>query len=442
LNNNNVSFVRKSRSEFRNYYMLENLKNLRTLALIFWGLNLIFRLLLSVVPSGVTKAQNFPEFNVSNWINLIAAPLMWLSADLLYKSLQKNGVTTFTMRILVVLSAIFLVLTGMISSFIVTYIPSDNLITFMVALIVVGVVFTFEMPGTWVISLITFAAFSGLLFTLSHSSTEILYNELIGLVLLAGFTFVSRANFNYKAKHFLQLVEINQNKIEIENASNFKNEVLGMVAHDLRNPIAAVESLAMLMEMGNTDKDTLENLDMMKQSCAKARAIINDLIEVARNDSAASFEVQRCDMDNILHDIASTWDNIAGMRGRVKYVNHTHDAFAYINIEKFQRVVDNLITNAAKFSPDLEKIDVTLNKADKELIIEVRDHGVGIPAKILPQIFDRFTKAGRTGLRGEHSTGLGLSIVKQIIEKHNGTIAVTSTEGHGSTFTIHLPAVV
>ena len=73
-------------------------------------------------------------------------------------------------------------------------------------------------------------------------------------------------------------------------------------------------------------------------------------------------------------------------------------------------------------------------------IIEVRDHGLGIPKELIPHLFDRFSKAGRTGLRGEQSTGLGLSIVKQIIERHKGNISVSSIENQGSIFRISIPA--
>jgi signal transduction histidine kinase len=84
-------------------------------------------------------------------------------------------------------------------------------------------------------------------------------------------------------------------------------------------------------------------------------------------------------------------------------------------------------------------VEVILTRKDQLVVIEIRDHGIGIPANKLPIIFDPFSKAGRTGLKGEQSTGLGLSIVKQIVEKHNGTIEVESEEGKGSTFRIILP---
>ena len=103
--------------------------------------------------------------------------------------------------------------------------------------------------------------------------------------------------------------------------------------------------------------------------------------------------------------------------------------------------MDNLISNALKFSKDNDKIEIRLDKENKMAIIEVKDHGLGIPKDMLPHLFERFSKAGRTGIHGEESTGLGLSIVKQILERHKGEIEVDSIENQGSTFTIKLPAL-
>jgi len=112
---------------------------------------------------------------------------------------------------------------------------------------------------------------------------------------------------------------------------------------------------------------------------------------------------------------------------------------ALINREKMHRVMDNLISNAIKFSrAEDDNVEITLRQTSKGSFIDVKDFGVGIPANLLPNIFDRFSKASRKGLQGEESIGLGLSIVKQIILKHGGDINVESTEKQGSTFTISL----
>jgi signal transduction histidine kinase len=100
--------------------------------------------------------------------------------------------------------------------------------------------------------------------------------------------------------------------------------------------------------------------------------------------------------------------------------------------------MDNLISNAVKFSGTSEHIEILLNEENDNIYISVKDFGMGIPEDLLPYIFDRFSKASRKGIRGEESVGLGLSIVRQIIRKHDGEIVVNSTEKVGTTFTFIL----
>lgn len=439
------SFVRsiavKSRAEFRNYYMLQNLRGIKTLCLLFWGMNLAIRLMLSFFPDTLTRAQNFPEFNTYNWIHIIISPIFFVCVYLLLQNYKKTLKATPLMSALGVVFSIYIILSGMVSSFMATYIPSDNLVTFMIALTVVGVVCVFEYTETWLITLVTAAVFVILLTMLTGHDTEILYNMLICAILLTGFYFISRYNYSYRANHFLQLVEINRKNLEIERASNFKTEVLGMVAHDLRNPIAAVESIAMIMELDAVDEDTQDNISMVKQSCVKARGIIDDLIEVARNESQQAFDMQKTELNQLLNDVVSTWKATVKTSHNILFTSYYNPVYVNINALKFQRVMDNLISNAAKFSDEKSPIEISLSKTNTFALIEVRDNGLGIPEDMLPKIFDRFSKAGRQGLRGEQSTGLGLSIVQQIIERHNGKIEVKSKVNEGSMFRIFLPLV-
>jgi signal transduction histidine kinase len=165
------------------------------------------------------------------------------------------------------------------------------------------------------------------------------------------------------------------------------------------------------------------------------------LLESARNQNATSFVTERTELNRFLEETVEKWQTQKGSK-QIEMISRVVPAFAAINHEKFQRVIDNLVGNALKFSKEGSRVDVTLNKKAPNIIIEVTDHGIGIPKDKLPIIFEAFTRAGRPGLNGEQSTGLGLSIVKQIVEKHKGTINVESEEGKGSTFKIVLPAGV
>ncbi|HEX8019521.1 HAMP domain-containing sensor histidine kinase [Mucilaginibacter sp.] len=429
----------KYRSQYRDHYTYQNLVAIRGASTIFLVLNVIIRILYLVFPVSLTKAQNFPEFNFSNWVFIIVTPIFLIASNLFIVGFKRHKKSTTGMSLLVFLFALYIIVCGMYSSFIATSDPSNALTLYLVALSLISVIVVLEYYETVLLLIAVELFFTSLLFYSQTPATDMLYNQLISAILISGFYFISRYFFTYKANYYLQVIEIREKNSEIEKASEFKNQVLGMVAHDLRNPIAAVESIAMMMELDEVDDDTQDNINMMKASCVKARSIIDDLLEAARNENIAVFETQNTELNQLLGNIVSEWKKQPDNKVNVIFSSSANPVNAKINYEKFHRVIDNLISNAVKFSKDRDNVDVRLSRQNDLIFIDVQDYGVGIPAAMLPEIFNRFSKAGRTGLRGEKSTGLGLSIVRQIIEKHKGTISVTSTEGQGSTFRITLP---
>jgi len=356
----------------------------------------------------------------------------------LYRKHQKADIV---MGLFVFAFAFFIIFCGMYSSFIATSDPRNALTLYLTALSIISVVFVLENAETIVLIIITELVFTYLLYYTAAEPTEMIYNQLISVTLLFCFYFISRYFYSYKSSYFLQLMDIREKNIAIEKANAFKNEILGMVAHDLRNPIGAVETIAMMMEMEEVTKDTHENLEMIKTSCAKARGIITDLLDAANNENINIIDTQRTELNHFLKSIVNDWKAQKNGKGNLALIGSKDQIFAEINAEKLQRVMDNLITNALKFSKEGGKIDIYLSEKDGFAVVEVRDYGVGIPPNMLPHIFERFSKARRQGVHGEQSTGLGLSISKQIIENHNGTIEVMSEERKGSTFTIKLPIV-
>lgn len=345
------------------------------------------------------------------------------------------------MNIFVFLFALYIILCGMFSSFIATSDPRNAMTLYLAGLSIISVVFVFENDETILMIFIVEALFTALLYNTQNEGMEMIYNQLISVILLFCFYFISRYFYSYKSSYFLQLVDIREKNVAIEKAGAFKNEILGMVAHDLRNPIGAIETLAMMMDMDAADDDTRENLEMIKTSCAKARSIIADLLDAANNENINIIETQRTELNYFIKNIINEWKIQKDAKNNIVLISSKNPVFVEINAEKFQRVMDNLITNALKFSKNSNKVEIYLSAKNGKAFIEVRDYGLGIPAELLPHIFERFSKARRPGLRGEQSTGLGLSISRQIIENHNGRIDVTSEEKKGSSFTIQLPLV-
>ncbi|OOQ62248.1 sensor histidine kinase [Mucilaginibacter pedocola] len=429
----------KYSNAYRNYYTYQNLLGVRTASGIFLLLNVIIRILYHIFPESLTKAQNFPEFSFTNWIYIFVTPFFYLGSQLLIGTFQNTKRGSAGMALFVFFFSLYIIVCGMYSSFIATADPSNALTLYLLALSMISVLFVFEYYEVIILLVSIEVLFTILLFHAQADATEMTYNQMISMILLSGFFLTSRYFFSYKASYYRQIVEIREQNAVIEKANKFKNQVLGTVAHDLRNPIAAVESLAMMMELEDPDEETQENLTMMRDSCVKARTIIDDLLEAAKNDGNTNFDTHRTEMNHFLQGIVNTWRITLKGKSQVVLVSDVKSVHALINHEKFPRVVDNLVSNALKFSKETDKVEIHLNRIKERVIIKVVDHGLGIPKEMLPKIFDRFSGAGRTGLKGEQSTGIGLSIVKDIVEGHNGKISVTSIEGKGSTFVIELP---
>ncbi|WP_379091384.1 sensor histidine kinase [Pedobacter sp. UC225_65] len=226
------------------------------------------------------------------------------------------------------------------------------------------------------------------------------------------------------------------NALEQSQADNTR--MMQIVAHDLRNPIGGMFSIAsyMLDENGRTAEDK-ECLEMIITSGKVSLDLVNDLLLVhTKTDDLKKEPVNLSEMlqycVGLLHHKAEL---------KEQQINLQADAEISIlaNQEKLWRVVSNLIANAIKFSPKGTSIHVSLQKEADHIRIDVADNGIGIPEEIAPKIFDMFTDAKRTGTTGEQSFGLGLAISKQIVEAHGGKLWFESKIGNGTVFYVELP---
>ena len=397
----------KYKIPYRNYYTSQNLLAVRAGALIFLLLNVVIRLLYMIFPASLTRAENFPEFDITNWAFIGFTIFFYLMSHLLVQENRKTKKASAIMALFVFIFSLYIICCGMFSSFIATGDPRNALVLYLIALSVISMLCVFEAYETIILIIAAEFLFTSLLIHANTDPTDMLYNQLMSVILLTGFYLISRYYFSYKANYYLQLIEIQEKNLTIERGSEFKSQLLGIVAHDLRNPIAAVESVAMLMEMDAIDDDTKDNLYLVKASCVKARTIIDELLEAARNENATAFVTVKTELNKMINEIIFMWKIERDTTNNIVLISNMSQSYANLNVEKFNRVLDNLIGNALKFSPENSKVEVHLYKSGSEIVIEVKDHGLGIPAKMLPILFDPFSKAGRQGLKGEQSTGLG-----------------------------------
>ncbi|SHM23325.1 Signal transduction histidine kinase [Mucilaginibacter sp. OK098] len=226
----------------------------------------------------------------------------------------------------------------------------------------------------------------------------------------------------------------------LEVMNNNYARLIKIVAHDLRNPIGAINTISSMIQPGDLlNADTQELISLVKISSKNCLELINELLETDF-DPQQNLKKENIDLDELLTQCI----HLLSFRAKDKdqQLNLAGSAEGSIiqgDREKLWRVINNLVINAIKFSPEGCEINIQVSQSNSGIIISVTDTGIGIPVEIQSKIFDPFTAARRKGTGGEQPFGLGLYISKQIIEAHNGKIWFTSDDGRGTTFYLELP---
>jgi signal transduction histidine kinase len=230
--------------------------------------------------------------------------------------------------------------------------------------------------------------------------------------------------------------------VQLRELNEQKNRLLGMAAHDLRNPIGVIAGCSeMILEEEDLD-DELRTLTAKIETTSKFMLrLLNDLLDLSQIESGKlELHLSSTDMDHLIRQNVELNRIIAGKKSiRVEYMCADKLPELLIDPAKVEQVLNNLISNAIKFSFPDTVVRVAAKLHQHELSIAVADEGQGIPPHEVQKVFTAFEKTSVRSTAGEKSTGLGLSIVKKIVEGHGGTIGVESEVGKGSTFYLSLP---
>ena len=231
------------------------------------------------------------------------------------------------------------------------------------------------------------------------------------------------------------------NMQSIERFTNKKNSILHMLGHDLRGPLNVAKSVIKVVDREINDPAILKKTGYIATVLHQSIDMINDLVKRELLETTGSELVRkRVDIVSKLTEYLEECRRSEAL-AEISFDLRSSADSVFINLDdaKFMQVVNNLISNSLKFTPPGGEITVTLVEEPTEVLFTFSDTGIGIPEKLLPEIFEKFTPARRPGLRGEPTIGLGLSIVKTIINWHEGNIHCESKEGNGTTFLIRLP---
>lgn len=232
---------------------------------------------------------------------------------------------------------------------------------------------------------------------------------------------------------------------QLSSANAAKNKLLGMVAHDLRNPLATVRGLAeFLRDDGQAGKLTADQIDLVENIYTVSQSMLEMVNELLDASVIESGELKIHPKPVCLPELLErsvTLNNINAAKKGSRILLKTVDLPPRLTVDgpKIKQVVDNLITNAIKFSPPNSAVTVEAGQTSTECTVAVLDNGPGIPENEMHKLFKDFSRTSVVPTAGEKSTGLGLAICRKIIEAHGGTIRADNRTGGGCTFMFSLP---
>jgi signal transduction histidine kinase len=229
----------------------------------------------------------------------------------------------------------------------------------------------------------------------------------------------------------------------LREADRRKDEFLATLAHELRNPLAPIRTSLQLLKLashGGPDADVAR--EIMDRQVAHMVRLIDDLLDISRvNSGKVDLQKRPVSVREVVGSAIEASQPLIDA-GRHEFTVRQPDEELHLEADptRMSQVLSNLLNNAAKYTPEGGRIELVARRENADAVIEVRDNGIGIPTEMLPKVFDLFIQVGKTLDRSQGGLGIGLALVKKLVEMHRGTVDVKSEGlGRGSVFTVRLP---
>jgi len=239
------------------------------------------------------------------------------------------------------------------------------------------------------------------------------------------------------------VLKYSDNEKELFELNQLKNKFLGIAAHDLRNPLVSIRGFSEMLvggDIGSLNDDQKEVLGIIRTVSQQMLDLINNLLDVAVIESGKlSLQLAHGCLRTLLEERINLIKKTGEKKQTTIKTVISDIPETVFDSGRIGQVIDNLLSNAIKYSPAGSIVDVNLDLRDDEAVISVKDNGPGLSDEDQAKLFGTFQKLSSVPTGGEKSTGLGLSIVKKIVEAHNGRVEVVSRPGYGSTFSFIIP---
>jgi two-component system phosphate regulon sensor histidine kinase PhoR len=236
-------------------------------------------------------------------------------------------------------------------------------------------------------------------------------------------------------------VAVVQDITHLKKLDQMKSDFVSTVSHDLRSPLTTIKGFVDLMGVvGPLNEQQQDFVNRIQKGVITITELINDLLDIGRIEAEVNLNMERCAFDEVITESVDELRDQAGSKQQTLVATlPPHLPPVWGNPLRLRQVVDNLVNNAIKYTPEGGKIVVWVEEYDSQVALHVSDTGLGIPHADQPYVFDKFYRVHSEETENITGTGLGLAIVKTIVEKHNGRVWVESEPGKGSTFTVLLP---
>ncbi|HWZ63188.1 MAG TPA: ATP-binding protein [Steroidobacteraceae bacterium] len=230
---------------------------------------------------------------------------------------------------------------------------------------------------------------------------------------------------------------------QLEEDDRQKNEFLAMLAHELRNPLAPIRNAGELMARMFADNTQAQGVvEVVRRQVAHLSHLVDDLLDVSRiTQRKIELRKETIEAAEVIRQAVETVESVIRERGHDLQIHSSYRSLpVHGDVSRLVQCVVNLLTNAAKYTEAGGRIHVTSRKQGQCAVIEVADNGMGIPPALITRVFDLFVQSERTLDRSQGGLGIGLSVVRRLVEMHGGSVhAESDGPGRGSTFSIHLP---
>jgi signal transduction histidine kinase/DNA-binding response OmpR family regulator/ligand-binding sensor domain-containing protein len=242
-----------------------------------------------------------------------------------------------------------------------------------------------------------------------------------------------------RTKHEYEMSRFESEKLH--EVDEMKSRFFANISHEFRTPLTLILGPAKDVLEKTKESETKQNVGLIRRNAVRLLGLVNQLLDLSKLEAGRmKLETREENIIPLLKGLVLSFTSLAERKKITLKLNSSEEIInVYLDRDKIEKIINNLLSNAFKFTPDGGTIQVTVEKLTNEVTIKISDSGMGIPKENLDKIFDRFYQVNGSQTREQEGTGIGLALTKELVELHKGKIEVESEEGKGTTFIVRIP---